>query len=75
MFHRPQPAGETRNRPNFDDRSLLKALISKSPVPIEVAENFQKEGKGAIYDQRAKRKIFCKTGHGGTGHFFRCVSF
>lgn len=65
--------GETRNRPNFDDRSLLKALISKSPVPIEVAENFQKEGKGAIYDQEQK-KIFVRQGMEAQD-IFRCVSF
>lgn len=46
--------------PNYDDRQLLKALISKAPVPIQGVDDLP-NGMGAYFDSQEK-KIFVRRG-------------
>lgn len=54
---------------HYDDRLLLSALISKRPVPIEMAENVP---NGAAYDY-TRRTVVVQRGMDGQD-LFRCVS-
>lgn len=57
----------------FDERLLLKALIHKPPVAIQVLEQLPEEGRGAVYDPEQKA-ILVKKGMDAPD-IFRCVSF
>ena len=56
----------------FDDRLILRALIHKPPVAIQVLEQLPEEGRGAMYDLEQKA-ILVKKGMDAPD-IFRCVS-
>jgi len=61
----PTPAKQT------DDRTLLRALIHDSPVPMHTVDELP-DGGGALYDH-AQRVIFVRRGMDAPS-IFRCVS-
>lgn len=62
-----QPA---RQKP--EERSVLVALVSRTPVPLQTVEQLGDSGMGAKFDQ-AQNKIFVKKGMGGED-IFRSVT-
>ena len=64
--------GEAQPQVSYDDRLLLKALISNSPVPIRAVEELPVQGRGAVFDQ-GQNAILVKKGMDAPD-IFRCVS-
>ena len=56
-----QTKGRVRSAPNvkLDDRVLLKALISRTPVPIQTVESLP-NNMGALYDHDQQVIFVCK---------------
>ena len=63
---------EAQPQVSYDDRLLLKALISNSPVPIRAVEELPAQGRGAMYDPE-QNAILVKKGMDAPD-IFRCVS-
>ena len=57
---------------SYDDRLLLKSLISNSPVPIRAVEELPAQGRGAMFDPE-QNAILVKKGMDAPD-IFRCVS-
>lgn len=55
-----------------EERSVLVALVSHTPVPLETVETLEDPGMGAMYDE-AENKIFVKKGM-GAGDIFCSVT-
>ena len=68
-----QTKGRVRSAPNvkLDDRVLLKALISRTPVPIQTVESLP-NNMGALYDHDQQVIFVCKGM--GAEDIFRSVS-
>ena len=68
-----QTKGRVRSTPNvkLDDRVLLKALISRTPVPIQTVESLP-NNMGALYDHDQQVIFVCKGM--GAEDIFRSVS-
>lgn len=68
-----QTTGRENGQPQtaYDDRLLLKALISRSPVPIQVVDDLP-EGKGTVFNE-AQKTIQVRRGM-DAGDIFRSVS-
>lgn len=69
VFDIAQTDAKRQPQVHYDDRLLLSALISKRPVPIEMAENVP---NGAAYDY-TRRTVVVQRGMDGQD-LFRCVS-
>ena len=69
VFDIAQTDAKRQPQVHYDDRLLLSALISKRPVPIEMAENVP---NGAAYDYD-RRTVVVQRGMDGQD-LFRCVS-
>lgn len=69
VFDIAQTDAKRQPQIHYDDRLLLSALISKRPVPIEMAENVP---NGAAYDY-TRRTVVVQRGMDGQD-LFRCVS-
>ena len=69
VFDIAQTDAKRQPQIHYDDRLLLSALISKRPVPIEMAENVP---NGAAYDYD-RRTVIVQRGMDGQD-LFRCVS-
>ena len=63
---------EAQPQVSCDDRLLLKALISNSPVPIRAVEELPAQGRGAMFDPE-QNAILVKKGMDAPD-IFRCVS-
>lgn len=63
---------EAQPQVSYDDRLLLKALISNSPVPIRAVEELPGQGRGAMFDPE-QNAILVKKGMDAPD-IFRCVS-
>lgn len=51
-----------------EERKLMVALVSRTPVPLEIVEQLGDSGRGAMYDQK-KNKIYVKKGLGAEDIF------
>lgn len=73
VFDVSQTTGKTKAQPmtNMDDRLLLKALIHRPPVPIQMADELPGSA-GAVYDHD-QQAIFVRRGMDAPD-LFRCVS-
>lgn len=60
------------NQQHPEERSVLMALVSRTPVPLQTVEELQNPGMGALFDE-AKRKIFVKKGM-NAADIFRSVT-
>ncbi|MFQ9132075.1 MAG: hypothetical protein ACLR4R_08480 [Oscillospiraceae bacterium] len=69
VFDIAQTDAKRQPQVHYDDRLLLSALISKRPVPIEMAENVP---NGAAYDYD-RRTVVVQRGMDGQD-LFRCVA-
>ncbi|WP_235930620.1 MULTISPECIES: hypothetical protein [Eisenbergiella] len=74
VFDIPQTTARDEAQPqvSYDDRLLLKALISNSPVPIRAVEELPVQGRGAVFDQE-QNAVLVKKGMDAPD-IFRCVS-
>lgn len=63
---------EAQPQVSYDDRLLLKALISNSPVPIRAVDELPVQGRGAMFSEE-QRAILVKKGMDAPD-IFRCVS-
>ena len=61
---------EAQPQVSYDDRLLLKALISNSPVPIRAVEELPGQGRGAMFDPE-QNAILVKKGMDAPD-IFRC---
>ena len=64
--------GQEQPRASYDQRLLLKALISHSPIPIRAVEALPDEGRGAMISPE-QNAILVRKGMGAED-IFRCVS-